>query len=207
MNRFLITTGIAALMATAASAGTVTYDTVGTFLSCGAASSCVQNTLTQVTLGGSLVINYISSSGLNVVTPSFINLGDIVTSGTGSALLTNGLKLTIQVNSNPPGAAGFISGGAISGTISSNNSGAQLTFGPANTITTFGTLPGTYIGTTVIYQVTNTTLALQAPTVGNPLGQTTIQGAVTQTGTPEPSTMLMLSSGLVAVYFGRKRLS
>ena len=79
-------------------------------------------------------------------------------------------------------------------------------FSPNNTTTGFGTLPGVYIGPNVIYQVTNPVLALQAPTVGNPIGQTTIQGAVTQTA-PEPSTMLMLSGGLIAVYLGRKRIS
>ena len=46
----------------------------------------------------------------------------------------------------------------------------------------FGTLPGVVISggaQSFTYQVLNPTLGLQAPTVGNPVGQTSIQGAVT----------------------------
>ncbi|MGD0580085.1 MAG: PEP-CTERM sorting domain-containing protein, partial [Bryobacteraceae bacterium] len=54
-------------------------------------------------------------------------------------------------------------------------------------------------GQAFTYQVLNPSLGLQAPTVGNPIGQTSIQGAVTDTspiGTPEPATFLLLGAGL-----------
>lgn len=205
MNKLLLTTGIAALFAITASAGTVTYDTNGSSLLCGAAASCVQNGATQVILGGSLTLTYTFGQGTNVVTPSIINLGNIMSSGRGSSLLTNGLTLTINVNSNPPGGAGQLPSGSISGSIATNGSSSILSFAPSNTTTSFGTLPGVVIGGFVTYQVLNTALGLQAPTVGNPIGQTTIQGTVSTT--PEPGSILLLSTGLVGVFLGRKRLS
>ena len=205
MNKLLISTGIAALMTVAASAGTVTYDTNGSTLLCGAASSCVQNGGTQVILGGTLTLTYNPGSGTNVVTPSIINLGNIMSSGTGASMLTNGLVLSINVNSTPPGSNGAIPNGSISGRISTNGSTAVLSFSPSNTTTTFGTLPGVTIGGVATYQVLQTSLGLQAPTVGNPIGQTTIQGAVSST--PEPGSILLLSTGLVGLFVARKRLS
>lgn len=208
MNKFLLSTGIAALMATAASAGIVTYDTNGSSLSCGSAINCTQNGATQVLLGPAggpyLSLTYNPGSGTNVVAPSFINLGNITTSGTGSSLLATGISLSININATPPGSAAAINSGLITGSLSSNGSSALITFSPNNTVTSFGSLPGITIGPNT-FQVTQTVLALQAPTVGNPLGQTTIQGAVSPT--PEPGTMLLLSSGLIGIYMARKRKS
>ena len=206
MNKLLLTTGLAALMATAASAGTVSYDTNGSSLSCNGIAGCVQNTATSVTLGGSLTMIYTAGAGVNVVTPSIINLGNITTSGGGSLLSAAGLRLSINVNSTPHGGNGALPNGSISGTISTNNSTALISFSPSNITTSFGTLPGVTIGGVATYQVLNTSLGLQAPTVGNPMGQTTIQGAVTSSA-PEPGSILLLSTGLVFVFLGRKRLS
>ena len=205
MKTLLVTTGLAALMATAATAGTISYNTTGSTLSCGAAAGCVQNTSTSVTLGG-LTFTYNAGLGSNVVTPSIINLGNIVTTGSGSMTSAAGLQLSININSTPPGGNGAIPNGLISGTISTNASTAIITFSPNNTTTGFGTLPGVNIGGVATYQVLNTSLGLQAPTVGNPLGQTTIQGTVTST-TPEPGSMLLLSSGLIGVYLTRKKVA
>src|SRR5882757_871068 len=194
MKQLLLTLSIAGLMATAATAGTINYNTTGSTLSCNGVAGCVQNTTTQVTIGG-LTFTYNTGSGSGVVTPSIINLGNIVSTGTGTNVNVTGLLLTINVNSTPPGAGGALPNGAVSGSISTNNSGATILFSPNNTTTGFGTLPGVVIsggGQSFTYQVLNPSLGLQAPTVGNPVGQTSIQGAVTDTSLPEPTTVLLM---------------
>jgi len=116
-----------------------------------------------------------------------------------------GLLLTINVNATPPGAGATLPNGAVSGLLSTDNSGATILFSPNNTTTGFGTLPGVVIsggGQAFTYQVLNPSLGLQAPTVGNPIGQTSIQGAVTETvaqggsAVPEPATLGLLGAGL-----------
>ena len=176
----------AAMISTAASAVTINYNTLNTTLSCNGVAGCVQNTTTSVTKGG-LTFTYNTGSGSGVTVPSIINLGNIVTTGTGTNVGVSGLLLTINVNSTPPGAGGTLPNGAVSGTISTNNSGATILFAPNNTSTAFGTLPGVVIsggGQSIVYQVLNPSLGLQAPTVGNPVGQTSIQGAVSSTTSP-----------------------
>ena len=155
-----------------------------------------------------MTLTYNTGSGSGVLTPSFINLGHLASSRTGTGVNLSGLVLSIYINSTPPGAGGSLSVGAISGSMSTNNSVTSMTFSPSNTTTGFGTLPGVVIagsGQSFTYQVVNTTLALQAPTVGNPLGQTSIQGAVTDSTVPEPTTIVMMSVGLGVVVFMRRR--
>lgn len=209
MRKFLLISGIAGLMATAASADTISYNTTGSTLSCNGVAGCVQDTTTEVTVDG-LTFTYNPGSGSGVLTPSIINFGDIVSTGTGMDVNISGLLLTINVNSTPPGSSGTLPNGAINGSISTNNSGAVLTFSPNNTTTGFGTLPGVTIAGSMAsetYQILQTTLGLQAPTVGNPIGQTSIQGAVTSNivATPEPTTMFLMGAGLMLVGAFRMR--
>lgn len=205
MKTLLSLVGVAGLFATAASAGTVSYNTTGSTLSCNGVGGCTQNTSTSVTVGG-LTFTYNAGSGSGVVTPSIINLGNIDSTGAGASINVSGLLLTINVNSTPPGASGQLPNGDISGTLSTDNSGAQITFLPDNTTTAFGTLPGVDIsggGDSFTYQVLNPTLGLQAPTVGNPIGQTSIQGDVTETltstSTPEPAALSLMGAGLAVL--------
>ena len=200
---------LSSLAVSVASAGTINYNTTGSTLSCNGVGGCVQNSSTSVTDGG-LTFTYNTGSGSGVVTPSIINLGNIVSTGTGTNVNVSGLLLTINVNSTPPGASGTLPNGAISGSISTNNSSATILFSPNNTTTGFGTLPGVVIaggGQAFTYQVLNPSLGLQAPTVGNPVGQTSIQGAVSDTSStvPEPATMLPLAAGLGVIGLLRRR--
>jgi hypothetical protein len=210
LKKVILIFGLAALMAATASADlTVNYNTTGSTLSCNGVAGCTQNTTTSVTVGG-LTFDYNTGSGAGVVSPSIINLGNIDTTGTGTNVDVSGLLLTINVNSTPPGASGTLPNGDISGSLSTNNSGATILFSPNNTTTGFGTLPGVVIsggGDTVTYQVLNPSLGLVAPTDGNPIGQTSIQGDVVAVATtPEPTMFLfLLGAGLAMVGVVRVR--
>jgi hypothetical protein len=183
----LVLAALAALVVTTESAKAVSYNTTGSTLSCNGVSGCIQNNAFSLTIGG-LTVVYNSGSGSGVVPPSIMNLGNITTSGTSAGVNVTGLLLTISVNSTPPGAAGVLPTGLIAGSLSTSSSTAIITFSPNNLTTTFGVLPGVTItaaSSTENYQVLNPILGLQAPTIGNPIGVTTIQGAVAALG---PST-------------------
>ena len=208
MKKLVLISALASLTAMFASATTINYDTTGSTLLCNGVAECTQNTTTSVTIGG-ITLTYNTGSGSGVDTPSIINLGNIVSTGSGTNVSLTNLLLTINVNSTPPGSGGTLPDGSVTGSISTNNSGSLLMFSPNNTITGFGALPGVTIsggGLTLIYQVLQTTLGLQAPTVGNPIGQTSIQGAVTQiiSESPEPSTLFLTGIGLIAFAFIRR---
>ncbi len=202
MKTLLCVFGLAGLMAGAASAATISYNTTGSTLSCNGISGCTQDTSTSITDGG-LTLTYNSGSGSGVVTPSIINLGNIVSTGTGTNVSLTGLRLTININSTP-GGSGTLPSGAISGQLSTSNSSSTISFSPSNTTTTFGTLPGVVLTASDVvytYQVLNTNLGLQAPTVGNPIGQTSIQGDVTSAAIPEPSALLpIMGLGLIGLW-------
>jgi hypothetical protein len=206
----LFLVGLAGILSTAASATTINYNTTGSTLSCNGVSGCAQNTSTSVTIGG-LTFTYNTGSGSGVATPSIINFGNIVSTGTGTSVNVTGLLLSINVNSTPPGSSGTLPNGSISGSISTNNSGAVILFSPNNTTTGFGTLPGftlAGVGSSFVYQVLNPSLGLQAPTVGNPVGQTSIQGAVTEIVTstvPEPTSLAVMGLGVGLLGFLRRK--
>ncbi len=205
MKTLICLFGLVGLMAGVASAGTVAYTTINSTLSCNGIVGCVQDTPTSITDGG-LTLSYSYGDGTGVVTPSIINYGYILSTGTASGANLSGLKLTINVLSTPPGTSGGLPNGSVNGTVSTNSSGAIITFSPNNTTTLFGTLPGVVIAGQFVYQVLNPILGLQAPTVGNPKGQTTIQGDVTSIASiPEPSTLLpILGLGLIGLWRRRR---
>jgi hypothetical protein len=164
------------------SAATINYNTTGSSLSCGIVAGCTQNTATSITKGG-LTLTYNAGSGSGVLTPSIVNLGNIVSTGTGASVDLTGLLLTINVNSSPPGVGDTLPSATVYGNISTNNSNAFVAFSTNNTTTTFGSLPGVTLTSGVqsfTYQVLNTRLGIQAPTVGNPIGETSIQGGVAE---------------------------
>ena len=178
-------------------AGQVGYDTSGTTLLCNGASGCLQTASDTVTFG-SIVLKYTPVFVNSVTIPSIIGLGYVTSSGTGTATLTN-LKLSININSTPPGLPVALPAGTFTGTLTTSNSSALLDFGPGNTITpSFGFLPGKAVtgsGQTLTYQVLNSQLGVQAPSLGNPIGQTSIQGAVSDTTNVPSVTTLTVNGG------------
>jgi hypothetical protein len=212
MKRFVISFAFIGMMAATAWASTVTYTTAsaGTGLSCNGAAGCTQDGTDEVELGtvpGSyLTLTYSTGAGAGIQPPSTIDLGHLtaaVGGGTPSGLSISGLLLTIVITSTPPGSTGTIPGGAITGTISYNGSTGNILFTPNNTTSSFGTLPGVVIGD-YLYQVTNPSLSIVPPNSGNPAGQTSIQGAVTQL--PEPASLGLMGGSLIGLAVLGRRL-
>jgi PEP-CTERM motif len=216
MKKCLLFSAVAGLFAMVASAGNVSYDTTASVLSCNGLAGCVQDTNVHITIGtgpNAIVIVYNSASAAVVTTPpvfpySNINLGtlDITCAASCGSTSISGLLLTLKIFSNPPGTTGFLPTGSIAGAVSISSATAAINFGAANTTSALGTFPGVLIGP-VLYQVTNSPLALVPPTSGGigGLGETSIQGLVQDT--PEPSSILLLSAGLGLAFLGRRRAS
>ena len=61
-------------------------------------------------------------------------------------------------------------------------------------------------GTTIFDKLTTTTV-LAAPNSGTPSGDTTVQGQLASSATPEPKTFVLLGGGLLAMsLMGKKKL-
>lgn len=187
---------VAGFAATPAMAA-VTFDTTGSSLSCNGVVNCVQNNPTSVSFGG-LTLNYVAGSGVNIVPTSFINLGAVDASGSGSFDLT-GLLLSININQTVPGGSGTLPGGDLLGTITGNSSGATISW------STSGVTINGYQ-----YTVTNNPLSIVPPASCIPgteiCGVTTIQGQVAAVPEPAAWAMMLLGFGGIGLAMrGRRR--
>ena len=197
-------------MAATASAGLVSYSTTGVFSCPVGLVGCSASTNT-VSIGG-LTLTYTGGSGTNVndVPFSTINIGNIMSAGTGSGVNMTGIALIISILSTPPGTTQTLPSGTLNGSLSTANSQTSITFAPNNVTTFLGTLPGTVFtsgSTSIAYQVQTPMLGIQAPTVGSPAGQTSIQGYVLDISAPEPATFVLMGAGLGLFGLLRRRRS
>jgi hypothetical protein len=170
-----------------AKADPVTFSTSGTF-TCGGCAGSGSNSVTF--LGGNgnaLLITFTGLGSTSLNTPTGSSFGNFQTfvSGTGAIAASGTFTLTITQTAPIAGSDSFSA--TFTGLFSASNSGS----GVVNFTVTSVTIGG------FTYAVTNNPLNLVPPASNN--GITTVQGQITCSAVPEPTSMFLLGTGLLGV--------
>jgi hypothetical protein len=168
-----------------AQADPVTFTTSGTF-TCGGCSGSGTNSVTFLGgMGNAFMLTFTGLGSTSLNTPSGSSFGNFQTFVSGNGVINASGTFTLTISQTVPVAGSNSFSATFNGSFSASNSGT----GVVNFTVTSVTIGG------ITYSITNNPLNLVPPASNN--GITTVQGQVTGSAVPEPTSMLLLGTGLV----------
>ena len=176
---------VVAFVMSKAQADPVTFTTSGVF-TCGGCSGSGTNSVTFLGgMGNAVMITFTGLGSTSLNTPTGSSFGNFQTFVSGNGAIAVSGTFTLTITQTVPTAGSDSFSATFSGSFSASNSGS----GVVNFTVTSVTIGG------ITYAITNNPLNLVPPASNN--GITTVQGQITSSAVPEPTSMLLLGTGLV----------